>query len=121
MKIKLYIGKGSKSRARDFANRSNIYKRYIESIGKENIKAYIIEESYDEELIINLETLAHDIILSKGYKLFSKPKDGTYGCLKGKVTSDETKIKISKSKKGKTHTEESIVNELNNKGMKIIK
>ena len=30
----IYIGKGSRARARDFANRNSSYKKYIENVGK---------------------------------------------------------------------------------------
>ncbi|SCI12215.1 NUMOD3 motif (2 copies) [uncultured Clostridium sp.] len=102
----IYVGKGSRARARDFANRNSEYKEYIENIGKENIKSYIIEESYDKELMIQLEMLVHELLLNEGYKLYSKPQFGTLGCLKGRIFSDETKSKLSKARKGKTHSEE---------------
>lgn len=103
----IYIGKGSRARARDFANRDNKYKEYIQNVGKENIKSYIIEESFDEELIIHLEMLVHELFFDAGYKLFSKPNYGKYGCLKGRIFSDETKLKLSKSRIGKLHSQES--------------
>lgn len=102
----IYIGKGSGARGRDFANRSFEYKEYIKNIGKENIITYIIEESYDEELILHLEMLVHKLFLDKGLKLFSKPQFGEYGCLKGRSISKETRIKLSKSRNGKKHTQE---------------
>lgn len=102
----IYIGKGSGARGRDFANRSIEYKEYIKNIGKENIITYIIEESYDEELILHLEMLVHKLFLDKGLKLFSKPQFGEYGCLKGRIISKETRIKLSKSRNGKKHTQE---------------
>lgn len=79
MIIKLYIGKGSRARARDFANRNSSYKKYITNVGKENIKSYIIGESFDEELMIQLEILVHELLLGEGHKLFSKPQSGVYG------------------------------------------
>ena len=103
----IYIGKGSRARSRDFANRNSSYKKYIENVGKKNIKSYIIEESFDEELMIHLEMLVHELFLDKGYKLFSKPQYGKYGCLKGRIVSNKTKLKLSKSRIGKAHTEES--------------
>lgn len=103
----IYVGKGSRARARDFANRKSEYKEYIENIGKENIKSYIIEESYDEELMIQLERLIHELLLNEDYRLYSKPQFGEFGCLKGRIFSDETKSKLSKARIGKTHTEES--------------
>ncbi len=103
----IYIGKGNRARARDFANRNSSYKKYITNVGKENIKSYIIGESFDEELMIQLEILVHDLLLGEGHKLFSKPQSGVYGCLKGRIFSKETRYKLSKSRAGKIHTEES--------------
>ena len=103
----IYVGKGSRARARDFANRDNKYKEYIQNVGKDSIKSYIIEESYDEELMIHLEMLIHELFLGEGFELFSRPQLGMYGHLKGRVFSDETKSKLSKARIGKNHTEES--------------
>ena len=103
----IYVGKGSRASARDFANRDNKYKEYIQNVGKDSIKSYIIEESYDEELMIHLEMLIHELFLGEGFELFSRPQLGMYGHLKGRVFSDETKSKLSKARIGKNHTEES--------------
>ena len=105
----IYIGKGSRYRASNFGVRSKQYRDYINKIGKENIKIYIIEESFDEKLVIQLETLTHKLFLDKGYKLFSKPQFGEYGCLKGRTFSKETRYKLSQSRLGKKHTEETKV------------
>lgn len=102
----LYIGKGSRARGRDFANRSVEYKEYINKIGKNNMTTYIIEESLDQELMIQLEMLVHEILLDEGYKLFSKPEKGKYGCLKGRIFSEETKAKLSSARKCKLHIQE---------------
>ncbi|AUN14682.1 NUMOD3 domain-containing DNA-binding protein [Paraclostridium sordellii] len=56
-----------------------------------------------------METLAHKLFLDKGYKLFSKPQFGEYGCLKGRTFSKETRYKLSRSILGKKHTEETKV------------
>lgn len=102
----LYIGKGSKGRCGDFANRSLAYKEYINEVKKENIQKYILAESYDEKLMIQLERIIHEFILDSGYNLFSKPQTGNYGCLKGRTFSNETKVKLSNGRKGKKHTQE---------------
>lgn len=101
----IYVGKGSRARGRDFANRENKYKDYIDKIGKDNITTFIIEESIDEELMIQLEQLVHELILDEGYELFSKPQFGKYGCLKGRTFSEETKSKLSKARTGKKHNQ----------------
>ncbi|MGL5328919.1 MAG: NUMOD3 domain-containing DNA-binding protein [Peptostreptococcaceae bacterium] len=103
----IYVGKGSRGRARDFANRSSTYKEYIEKVGKKNISSYIIEESFDENLMIDLEMHIHELLLDKGYELFSKPNLGKYGCLKGRIFSEETKVKLSRARTGKNHSQDS--------------
>lgn len=105
----IYVGKGSRYRASNFSVRSKEYKQYINKMDRENVKIYIIEESFDEELIYQLEMLVHKLFLDKGYKLFSKPQFGEYGCLKGRTFSEKTRMKLSKARKGKTHTEETKV------------
>lgn len=103
----IYVGKGTRGRARDFSNRSNNYKEYIDQVGKKNVSSYIIEESFDEELMRYLEMLVHELLLDNGHELFSKPDFGGYGCLRGRTFSEETKLKLSRARMGKTHSQES--------------
>lgn len=80
----LYIGKGNGGRASDFNRRKSNYKEYIDLVGEQNIKCYIIEESFDEKHILELEQELHEQILNKGYDIFSRPNKGKYGYNSGK-------------------------------------
>lgn len=109
----LYIGKGNGGRASDFNRRKSCYKEYINSVGEQNIKIYIIEESSNEQYILQLEQELHEQVLSKGYDIFSKPNKGKYGYSSGK---NNPRYGKGYTMLGKNNPNAKAVNQLDMKG-----
>ena len=93
-----YVGKGCRWRSHDFKRRNPHHQNIVEKYGKENIEVLVFPRATNQSAI-DTEIEWIKVLREAGFELANKT-DGGEGT-SGRIYSDETRKKMSSSRKGR--------------------